>query len=83
MTCVACYSCLGTKNSGEGEFVVDRALEPEIERKLLNLPGWRGFNNPWMSEDESEKDYSYINLLKNIERYTGYKVGCAMRVAVR
>jgi Endoplasmic Reticulum Oxidoreductin 1 (ERO1) len=56
--------------------------------RLLNIHGWRGFNNPWMPLDEEDVDFSYINLQQNPERYTGYKVRalpcctfCAVRVA--
>jgi Endoplasmic Reticulum Oxidoreductin 1 (ERO1) len=42
--------------------------------RLLNIRGWRGFNNPWMPLDEEDVDFSYINLQQNPERYTGYKV---------
>ena len=41
--------------------------------QLLNIRGWRGFNNPWMPADEEDMDFSYINLQQNPERYTGYK----------
>ena len=45
-----------------------------MKEQLLNIPGWRGFNNPWMAEDDQDVDFSYINLVDNPERYTGYKV---------
>jgi len=45
-----------------------------MQEQLLNVPSWRGFNNPWMAEDEHDIDFSYINLMDNAERYTGYKV---------
>lgn len=64
----------------EHEFLVDRTVDPTIKEVLVNLPGWRGFNNPWMAEDEQETEYSYINLLSNPERYTGYKGSHAHRV---
>lgn len=60
--------------SAELDSKVDRGLEPGIEAKLLNLKGWRGYNNPWMAEGEQEEEFLYINLLTNPERYTGYKV---------
>ena len=46
-----------------------------MQQRLLSIWGWRGFNNPWMPEADKDVDYSYINLLENPERYTGYKVG--------
>ena len=45
-----------------------------MQEQLLNVPSWRGFNNPWMAEDEHDIEFSYINLMDNPERYTGYKV---------
>ena len=57
----------------EREFAVDRTMDAEVKKRLISLPGWRGFNNPWMPEDDSEVDYSYINLAVNPERFTGYK----------
>lgn len=68
------------KGDGGEEFPVDRTVEPSIKKRLVNLPGWRGFSNPWMAEDKEETDYSYINLLVNSERYTGYKGEDAQRV---
>ena len=59
----------------EREFAVDRTMDADVKARLIGLPGWRGFNNPWMPEDDSEVDYSYINLVVNPERFTGYKVG--------
>lgn len=59
----------------EEESAVDRRMDASTKEHLVSIRGWRGFNNPWMHEDESDVDYSYINLLMNPERYTGYKVG--------
>lgn len=39
------------------------------------MQGWRGLDNPWMEGGEENETYTYINLLNNPERYTGYKVG--------
>ena len=60
----------------EAESAVDRAVDEGTRAKLVAIRGWRGLDNPWMREDEDEEglDYSYINLLANPERYTGYKV---------
>lgn len=52
--------------------LVDRQVEPAVQAALLNLKGWRGYNNPWMAEGEDDEQYEYINLLANPERYTGY-----------
>mmetsp|Transcript_3220 Transcript_3220/g.7042 ORF Transcript_3220/g.7042 Transcript_3220/m.7042 type:complete len:545 (+) Transcript_3220:351-1985(+) len=60
---------------------VDRGMEPGLAAGLLNLKGWRGFNNPWMAEAEGgDEEYLYINLLANPERYTGYKGEHAHRI---
>ena len=40
--------------------------------RLLNIHGWRGFNNPWMPLDEEDVDFSYINLQQNPERKAVY-----------
>lgn len=55
---------------------VDRSLGSSNEKqRILNLPGWKGLDNPWMPDSEPDDvDYSYINLQVNPERYTGYAV---------
>ena len=53
---------------------MDRRVDEEVRARLVSIRGWRGLNNPWMHEDESDVEYSYINLVANPERYTGYKV---------
>ena len=53
---------------------MDRSVDAATRTALGNIPGWRGFNNPWVPEDDGDMEFSYINLLKNPERYTGYKV---------
>ena len=58
----------------EIESAVKRTVSPDMQQQLLNIPGWRGFNNPWMAEDDQDVEFSYINLVDNPERYTGYKV---------
>jgi len=52
---------------------VDRSVDADTRARLASIAGWRGFNNPWMPEDDGDLEFSYINLLKNPERYTGYK----------
>ena len=60
----------------ERESKVDKSIAPAVKQQLLaHAKGWRGINNPWMAEGESEEEFQYINLLVNPERYTGYKVG--------
>ncbi len=49
-------------------------MDANTKVNLVNIHGWRGYNNPWMLEEETDSEYSYINLLANPERYTGYKV---------
>ena len=58
----------------EMESAVRRTVGANMQQQLLNIPRWRGFNNPWMAEDDQDVDFSYINLVDNPERYTGYKV---------
>ena len=53
---------------------MDRSVDASTKVHLVNIHGWRGYNNPWMLEEETDSEYSYINLLANPERYTGYKV---------
>lgn len=53
---------------------MDRSMEPGMKKQLQGIAGWRGMNNPWMPEDDGDIEFSYINLLENPERYTGYKV---------
>ncbi|EFN52155.1 hypothetical protein CHLNCDRAFT_26991, partial [Chlorella variabilis] len=62
---------------------VDRTLAPHVKASLLSVRDWRGYRNPWMPEGGGyEKvEFSYINLLRNSERYTaGYKGEHAARV---
>lgn len=49
-------------------------VDSKVQTKLQGIKGWRGINNPWMPEDDEDLSFSYINLLDNVERYTGYKV---------
>ena len=58
----------------ESESAVNRELDPRTQKELRQIPGWRGFNNPWLPDDDQAVDFSYVNLLENPERYTGYKV---------
>ena len=53
---------------------MDRSVDASTKVHLVNIHGWRGYNNPWCLEEETDSEYSYINLLANPERYTGYKV---------
>ena len=53
---------------------MERKVDPKVKTQLQGIPGWRGINNPWMPEDDGDIDFAYINLLENVERYTGYKV---------
>lgn len=49
-------------------------VQGAVRDQLLSIPGWRGVNNPWMPGNDTVQDFSYINLLANPERYTGYQV---------
>lgn len=59
---------------------VDRTLAPHVKASLLSVRDWRGYRNPWMPEGDEKVEFSYINLLRNSERYTGYKGEHAARV---
>ncbi len=61
---------------------MDRSVDADTRARLASIAGWRGFNNPWMPEDDGDLEFSYINLLKNPERYTGYKARPPARVPV-
>lgn len=58
----------------EGEAAVDRTLVSGAAERLLALQGWKGLDNPWLPELDADVEFSYINLLVNPERYTGYTV---------
>lgn len=57
-----------------------RRVDDRTKERLLNIRGWRGFNNPWVAVDASDVDYLYINLQQNAERYTGYQGEAAARI---
>ena len=64
-------SCSSATCAAEEDSRVDRGLDPTIHASLLNLRGWRGYNNPWMSEGpegEEERNIQFVNLLTNPER---------------
>lgn len=57
---------------------VDRAIQEDIKNKLE-----KSYGNPWMPEEKQKDDnieYTYVNLLRNPERYTGYKGEHANRI---
>jgi len=58
---------------------LDRTIQPSIKAKLKSVRDWKGYKNPWMPDDNGV-EYSYINLIRNQERYTGYKGEHANRV---
>lgn len=68
-------SCDGLQRESD----LDRTITPSIKAKLASVSDWKGYRNPWMP-DENGVEYSYINLLRNGERYTGYKGEHANRV---
>ena len=74
---------------------VDRWVDAAVRARLVSVRGWKGIDNPWMddgggaappasartaSASASDRDYTYIDLTKNPERYTGYKGPAARRV---
>jgi ERO1-like protein alpha len=61
------------------------AREGAVNRTLDVGPGfraWRELDNPWTADDEAESgtDMTYVNLVLNPERYTGYAGEHARRV---
>lgn len=68
-----------TCDTVQRESDVDRSLQPGMKSKLISVRDWKGYKNPWMHNDDSV-DYSYINLMANPEKYTGYKGEHANRV---
>jgi len=66
-------SCEGVQHESD----VDRAIQEDIKVKLEQT-----YRNPWMPEEKNseEVEYTYVNLLRNPERYTGYKGEHANRI---
>lgn len=78
---VAEGGCDSAKCAAEQDGRVNSTVDPDTAARLLNLKGWRGWNNPWMAENEGvEEEYQYVNLLINPERYTGYAGEHAHRI---
>ena len=73
-------SCASLKKESE----LDKTIQPSMRTRLTNIADWRGYKNPWMPNDNDPNgapvEFSYINLLRNAERYTGYKGEHANRV---
>ena len=60
---------------GRPEGAVDRTVDAKA------FQGWIDRDNPWTVDDETEsEDMTYVNLLLNPERYTGYKGESARRI---
>ncbi|KAH7433897.1 hypothetical protein KP509_07G091500 [Ceratopteris richardii] len=61
---------------GKPQALVDRTLDPKAFR------GWAANrDNPWTHDDEREEgDVTYVNLLLNPERFTGYAGPSAARI---
>ena len=60
---------------GKPEGTVDRTVDAK------SFQGWTDTDNPWTADDETESaDMTYVNLLLNPERYTGYKGESARRI---
>ncbi|KAK9850278.1 hypothetical protein WJX84_007666 [Apatococcus fuscideae] len=66
-------SCSGSTSMVEAESAVKRESNPATNEQLGQISNWRGFNNPWLPDDDQAVDFSYVNLVENPERYTGYK----------
>lgn len=60
---------------GKPEAAVDRTLDSKAFR------GWVEVDNPWTQDDETDNgEMTYVNLLLNPERYTGYTGPSARRI---
>ncbi|XP_074311238.1 endoplasmic reticulum oxidoreductin-1 [Silene latifolia] len=52
-----------------------------VDRTLDNKVGWVEIDNPWTNDDETDNsEMTYVNLLLNPERYTGYTGPSARRI---
>ena len=68
-------SIAGAESKAEEDATVNVSLSESTSRQLLSLPGWKGMDNPWLPDTQHDNEqYSYVNLLLNPERYTGYRV---------
>nr|GMD34992.1 Endoplasmic reticulum oxidoreductin-1 [Ipomoea batatas] len=60
---------------GKPQAAVDRTLDSKAFR------GWVEVDNPWTQDDETDNgEMTYVNLLLNPERYTGYTGPSARRI---
>jgi len=60
---------------GKPQAMVDRTLDKKAFR------GWMETDNPWTYDDETDNsEMTYVNLLLNPERYTGYMGPSARRI---
>lgn len=73
MDLVEQQSCDAVKHESD----VDRDIQHDIKVKLEE-----SYRNPWLPEEKADRDveYTYVNLLRNPERYTGYKGEHANRI---
>uniref|UniRef100_A0A0D6R8W1 Uncharacterized protein n=1 Tax=Araucaria cunninghamii TaxID=56994 RepID=A0A0D6R8W1_ARACU len=64
-----------TCQEGKPQAIVDRTLDKKAFR------GWMETDNPWTYDDERDNsEMTYVNLLLNPERYTGYTGPSAQRI---
>ncbi|KAK9674276.1 hypothetical protein RND81_12G222900 [Saponaria officinalis] len=55
--------------------------EAAVDRTLDNKVGWVEVDNPWTNDDETDNsEMTYVNLLLNPERFTGYTGPSARRI---
>ena len=62
---------------------VDRWVDAPTRARLVSVRGWKGIDNPWMAGGDGgggDREYTYIDLTKNPERFTGYTGPAARRV---
>ena len=72
--CALQFGLLCAVTAAEEESAVNRSIDAQHEEQLRSLRGWKGLDNPWLPAGDADIDFSYINLLANPERYTGYMV---------
>ncbi|CAN4103079.1 unnamed protein product [Withania somnifera] len=73
--CSVCESDDLKCQEGKPEAAVDRTLDSKVFR------GWIEVDNPWTNDDETDNgEMTYVNLLLNPERYTGYTGPSARRI---
>ncbi len=48
------------------------SVDEGVKGALSSISGWHGLNNPWVPGDDAGVDYIYVDLKRNVEKYTGW-----------